>query len=364
MIKTNVFIVDDSPVIRHLFRSILEADDKVCVIGEAENGQIAIEKLEQLRTAGTPPHVITLDIEMPVMDGLTALPKIMEVVPRSKVLMVSSLTEKGGEQSLKALSLGAVECICKPLIETADRVKLVAFGEEIKAKVLGLATPSTALKPSIKTVEFDKNSNYNLRKKSIIAMPKALAIGSSTGGPKALTDFLTLLSKKTIAVPIFVTQHMPETFVKLLAKQLTRETGLVCVEAEDGMIAENGKVYIAPGGKHMKIEKNAEGKLTCNHLDSAPENFCKPAVDPMLRSLVDVLDGRLIIAILTGMGSDGLKGCEYAVAKDAVVVAQDKETSIIWGMPGAVAEAGLCVAVEPLTKLPDVISDLSQGKIV
>lgn len=356
-----VLIVDDSTVIRRLFSSILGADDRFDVVGAAKDGDDALTLLRKLVNEGKEPHVITLDIEMPNRDGLATLPEIFRIAPKSKVVMVSSLTQKGAEKTIRALSLGASECIGKPMIEELDRSQLVRFGEEVKHKIEGLADVA---KPSIQTAVFSQDGAYTLREKSVVAMPQVLAIGSSTGGPKALHDVLVDLSKRIISVPIFITQHMPVTFVKLLAQQLTRETGLQCVEVEDGQIAEPGKVYIAPGGYHMKVEKNDAGQFVCHHLDTEPENFCKPAVDPMLRSLADCTDGRMLITILTGMGADGQKGCEYAIEKGAIVIAQDKASSVIWGMPGAVAQAGLCTAVEPLSDVPAKIAEFSQGKIV
>ncbi|MDZ7714076.1 MAG: chemotaxis protein CheB [Rhodovibrio sp.] len=186
--------------------------------------------------------------------------------------------------------------------------------------------------------------------------PDVLAIGSSTGGPQALFKFLGGLGRVT--QPVLITQHMPATFTALLADHIGRQTKLTCSEGRDGDPLAGGHVYIAPGGKHMTVAKDAGGQLRIKLDDGPPENFCKPSVDPMLRSLSRVYGGRLLTVILTGMGSDGLKGAEVAVQAGAHVLAQDEATSVVWGMPRAVAKAGLCSAVLPIGELATAVQKL------
>jgi two-component system chemotaxis response regulator CheB len=184
--------------------------------------------------------------------------------------------------------------------------------------------------------------------------PQVVAIGSSTGGPQALFEVISSLG--TIKQPVLITQHMPATFTSLLADHIARQTSMPCTEARDGDRLKDGQIYIAPGGYHLIASKdNAGVKLSLS--DAAPENFCRPSVDPMLRSLIDVYDGRCLAVILTGMGSDGLKGCEALVKAGGHVIAQDEESSVVWGMPGAVAKAGLASAVLPIK---DIASQLRQ----
>jgi two-component system chemotaxis response regulator CheB len=201
----------------------------------------------------------------------------------------------------------------------------------------------------------------NNRRKETFPRPEVIAIGSSTGGPQALAEVLKDLPP-SVSQPILVTQHMPATFTALLAQHMTRYAGRLAAEARDGERIEPGRIYIAPGGKHLVAEQGAAGGILIRLDDGPPENSCKPAVDPMLRSLARIYGDRLLTIILTGMGCDGLKGCEAVVNAGGRVMAQDRETSVVWGMPGAVAQAGLCRDVLPLRQIGSALKRIAGGE--
>jgi two-component system chemotaxis response regulator CheB len=358
-------VVDDSAVVRGLVTRFLQEDPELSVAASCGNGQRAVDELKR-----TPVDVIVLDIEMPVMDGLTALPKLLEVQPGVQVVMASTLTRSNADVSLKAMAAGAADYLAKPS-STGGMHGTGTYQQELRGKVKALAqqhrrnrggkslgpvrprTPAAgaaAAKPAAAA-----DGPIKLRPMPTVR-PEALAIGSSTGGPQALFKFLGALGPVT--QPVLITQHMPSTFTALLADHIGRQTKLTCSEGRDGDPLVGGHVYIAPGGKHMTVHKDAGGKVRIKLDDGPPENFCKPSVDPMLRSLSQVYGGRLLTVMLTGMGSDGLKGAEIAVRGGAHVLAQDEATSVVWGMPRAVAKAGLCSAVLPLGELATAVQKL------
>jgi two-component system chemotaxis response regulator CheB len=352
----HVMLVDDSAVVRGFIGRILESDPGIKVVASVSNGEQGVTS-----AARHNPDIVILDIEMPVMDGITALPKILAASPGVKVVMCSTLSVRNAEITLKALSLGATECIAKPTnsseIHSADDFKtevlrvIKALGRRSDAG--SVARPATSAPMASGTYAGGQNAAlkqktaFELRKHLPGEMfrPNLLAIGSSTGGPQAL--FKVISSFKNFDVPIILTQHMPATFTKILAQHITQHTGLQAFEGEEGMTVEKGKVYVAPGGKHMTFEKK-DNLIQIALNDGAPENFCKPSVDPMLRSAIKIWGPKFLTVILTGMGSDGLPGCRLVVEGGGRVVAQDQETSVVWGMPGSVATNGLCTAVLPL----------------
>ena len=349
-----VILVDDSSVLRGIIRRILESDPQIKIVASVSNGELAIKEVEIKK-----PDVVILDVETPVMDGLTALPGILKASPETKVVMCSSLTEKGASVTMKAMSLGAVECIVKPGSaldtgpESAFQKNLIALIKSLKVSKPGrvkTAPPvssasSVAAKADVKTDSAETPFSLKDDSRAYKGKPRIIAIGSSTGGPQAL--FTVLKNLKGLDIPIVITQHMPETFTKTLTEHIQAQTGIPSHEASDNLLIERGHIYVARGGKHMVLE--ADGDSVRARLDDGPaENFCKPAVDPMLRSLIALYGPKIVCAILTGMGSDGLPGARMLVEKGGRVIAQDKQTSVVWGMPGAVATAGLCSAVLPL----------------
>jgi two-component system, chemotaxis family, protein-glutamate methylesterase/glutaminase len=371
-----VMLVDDSAVIRGLFNRVISTDPLLSVVSTASNGQIAINNLKRNDI-----DVIVLDLEMPVMDGLTALPLIMMEKPDVQVIIASTLTKRNAEISIRALTSGAKDYIPKP--ESAKELSDNSFQFELinKIKALGeyrrrklsknaeghLFSRTSIHKkdhllekiddtiPFISPLKHLKKTTYQLRKPSV-SIPDIIAIGSSTGGPQALSNLLKSLSKE-ISLPILITQHMPATFTAILAEYLGKNTHIFCKEAQDGDLIEKRKVYIAPGGKHMIAETRNTQKYI-KIIDSPPENFCKPSVDIMLRSLSSLYGTRLLTIILTGMGYDGLKGSTLVVENGGTVFAQDETSSVVWGMPGAVTLAGLCSDVIPLAEIPSKIHSL------
>jgi len=343
--QITVMLVDDSSVIRAAISRILEKNPHIKIVGSVSDGQMGVTM-----AASRQPDVIILDVEMPVMDGLTALPEILKKSPKTKVVMCSSLTAKGAETTMKAMKLGAVECLVKPSSaqdvgpSSPFETLLINLVLSLGGKEIPSAAPSSAVIAKKEAGKFSLSSKPPAYK----GKPQILAVGSSTGGPQAL--FQALKDIGPLNIPIVITQHMPATFTTILAKHISEQTGQTAIEGADGMTVEAGKIYIAPGGKHMLFEKR--GTNLAVKLDNGPaENFCKPAVDPMLRSLIDIYGERILCMILTGMGQDGLLGARALVEKNGRVVAQDEETSVVWGMPGAVAMDGLCSAVLPLNKI-------------
>nr|WP_210432190.1 chemotaxis response regulator protein-glutamate methylesterase [Iodidimonas gelatinilytica] len=386
-----VMVVDDSAVIRGFLTRYLEEDGTIKVVATASNGLMALRSLETAK-----PEVVVLDIEMPVMDGMTALPKILEADPQVKVVMASTLTRKNAEVSLRALQMGAADYVPKP--ETTRAVNAnIDFRQELveKVKVYAAARRRTRREdmpggkvpggvPSLregatKAPAPRARANYTVvARRSEEAAPKPvrmaapngerqivlrppskskpdiLVIGSSTGGPQALIKLIGGIKDAVKHTPILVVQHMPATFTSILADHLGRASSLPSSEAQDGEPLLPGHIYVAPGDYHMTVRR--EGARTVLALDQNPqENFCRPAVDPMFRSVAGIYGARALAVVLTGMGHDGLRGARDLVGSGATLVAQDEASSVVWGMPGAVATAGLCSAVVPLSDMAGVI---------
>lgn len=320
---------------------MLDADPAVRVVARAANGQMAIDMLKR-----TPIDVLVLDIEMPVMDGMTALPLLLRVDPGLKVIMASTLTTRGADIALRALRLGAADYIPKPSAVTGDD----GFRRELVEKVKGLTRLRRNVAPAPR-----ETGRLRLRPVAMVP-PRLLAVGSSTGGPQALFTLVQGLGK-TLNVPVVLTQHMPATFTPILADHIARLNGLPCAEAKDGEALQAGRIYLAPGDRHLLVN-GSHGSLTARLSSDPPENFCRPSVDPMLRSAAAACGGRVLVAMLTGMGQDGLAGTRCVVDAGGSAVAQDEATSVVWGMPGAVAQAGLCHAVLPLPRIAPKLIEL------
>jgi two-component system chemotaxis response regulator CheB len=365
----SVVIVDDSAVIRGLLKRWLGAEDGIEIVGAAGNGELAIKEV-----ANCQPDVVVLDIEMPQMDGLTALPKILEAVDDVKVIMASTLTTRNAEISLQALSLGAADYLSKP--ESSKnlhapegfRIELVS-----KIRALGAARKKNPRQPAVKSARIANESSapvkFNLHgrqgdaqviefRKPSSEKPEIIGIGSSTGGPQALQTVVKSLSG--VVQPVLITQHIPATFTALMANQLSKIPGITCLEAEDGMKLEQRHVYLARGDYHMIVEKSATGYVIRINQDP-PENYCRPAVDPMFRSIAANFGPRALTVVLTGMGYDGREGGKAVAEAGGSIVAQDEGTSIVWGMPGAVAMAGICSAVLPLDDIGPAIERVARG---
>jgi two-component system chemotaxis response regulator CheB len=347
-----VMVVDDSAVIRGLLTRALEKDPTIKVAASVGNGEAAIKALERHDI-----DVVILDIEMPVMDGLTALPKLLAAKPGIQIIMASTLTRKNAEVSLRALQAGAADYLPKPT-STSELTGADAFRRELLEKVKALAKAARPARPATSRAVGQKAAAAAVARspvrpiilrKASAALPRIIAIGSSTGGPQALLEVLRDMAA-SVKLPILITQHMPATFTTLLAEHIERATGVPCAEGRDGEAVSAGRIYLAPGNYHMTVERAAVGSVIRLNQDQ-PENFCRPSVDPMLRSLAPVYGSALLTLILTGMGTDGQKGAVEVVAAGGTVIAQDEATSVVWGMPGAVATSGLCSAVLPIREI-------------
>lgn len=375
-----VLIVDDSAVMRGLLNRILRVSPACEVVASASNGENAISKLQRNDV-----DVILLDIEMPVMDGLTAIPLLLETCPMVKIIMVSTLTTHDAEIGIEALERGAHDYIGKPS-SNRDLAEGSDFAGELVRKIIGLGREarrgemcrSEARRADVSVRQEDrlrpaavpsgtppqsaslyKGKEIVLRSGPMIP-PKAIAIGSSTGGPKALTEVLASVDD-AVMQPIFITQHMPPTFTTMLSQHLSKASNRPCQEGVDGMAILPGNIYLAPGGYHMTVQGTPLAPTIALNQEP-PENFCRPAVDPMLRSIEAVYGAQLLVVILTGMGSDGQIGCTSLAEAGATILAQDEATSTVWGMPGAVATSGLCNEVLPLSEIGKRISEIATGK--
>ena len=363
-----VMVVDDSAVIRGLLTRTLEADPDIAVVASVGNGQMAISALGRADT-----DVVVLDIEMPVMDGLTALPHLLKTSPDVKVIVASTLTQKNAQISLKALSAGASDYVAKPSSsqlnaasdfkrELVDKVKALGRARRGARQRAGGAAPASAktelpFRPPVSKTPSGP-APIVLRKPSNVP-PSVIAIGSSTGGPQALFAVLGALPA-SLQLPILITQHMPPTFTTILAQHITKVANRPASEAVEGEVIKPGHIYLAPGDFHMRVETSGTDRVLRLSKDP-PENFCRPAVDPMLRSIAQVYGPAVLTVILTGMGSDGAKGGQTIVAAGGTVLAQDESTSVVWGMPGAAAAAGICSAILSLSDIAPNIVRLAAG---
>ncbi|WP_421864744.1 protein-glutamate methylesterase/protein-glutamine glutaminase [Parvibaculum sp.] len=353
-----VMVVDDSAIARGIVTRTLDEEEGIKVVASVPNGLMALKAIGNREV-----DVVVLDIEMPELDGLAALPRLLELRPDVKVIMVSSASQRDADISLKTMAMGAVDYVAKPKAGLGGaesfRAELVSKVREHGARDAKTAkrkpAPSKPAAAAGKPKPAPRNPARNL------ARPEVIAIGSSTGGPQALAEVLRNIDPR-LTQPIMVTQHMPATFTGLLAEHMTRYSGRPATEARDGEPLQPGHIYIAPGGKHMLVERRAAGGTIIRLDDGPPENSCKPAVDPMLRSLAKNFKERLLVVILTGMGCDGLKGSEAAIEGGARVLAQDRASSVVWGMPGAVAQAGICEEILPLQLIGPAIFRIAGGE--
>lgn len=357
--RVKVMLIDDSAIIRGLVSRWIGEQPDLDFVGYGINGRDGLNRIVALK-----PDVVILDIEMPEMDGLTALPLLLKAVPGVKVIMASTLSKAGAEVTIKALTLGATDYIPKPdagKIAGAEEYKRDLFA---KLRALGpkrISRPASAPLPNMasRNAPLNQSTGVNLRNDITRIRPEALFIGSSTGGPEALRTVVQGLAGK-VNVPVFITQHMPVLFTKILAEHLSKQTGAKVIEAEHNMLAAPGVFHIAPGGRHMIVTRTAGGtRIQLN--DDPPENFCRPAVDPLFRSAAQVFGERAMGVILTGMGHDGRDGAKLMVQNKSHIVAQDEGTSVVWGMPGAVAQAGLASQIKPIEQIAPTIINILRG---
>ncbi|PJG55505.1 chemotaxis response regulator protein-glutamate methylesterase [Bradyrhizobium forestalis] len=375
-----VMIVDDSVVIRGLISRWIGAEHDMEVAASLRTGLEAVNQLERIN-----PDVAVLDIEMPELDGLSALPQLLAKKRDLVIIMASTLTRRNAEISFKALSLGAADYIPKPEstreASAADTFhhdliqKIRHLGARLRRKPavasppLAPASPAPAARSPVArpaapapapAVHAPASGVLSTRPFSAQA-PKVLLIGSSTGGPQALMSLVTELGPVIDRFPVLITQHMPPTFTTILAEHLARSSRRPAAEAVDGEPVKPGRIYLAPVGKHMRVARSGADAVIA--LDDGPAvNFCKPAVDPLFTSAIDVWHGAILSVILTGMGSDGMRGGKDIVAAGGSVIAQDEASSVVWGMPGAAANAGICAAILPLNQIGAKVNRLFAGE--
>jgi two-component system chemotaxis response regulator CheB len=367
-------VVDDSVVIRGMISRWIGAEPDMEVIASLRTGLDAVNQLERIN-----PDVAVLDIEMPELDGISALPKLLAKKRDLIVIMASTLTRRNAEISFKALSLGASDYIPKPesTRETSAaetfRHDLIQKIRHLGAKVRRSTHASAYASPPLAPVHDRPREtpaarasmtpvaqSQLMRRPFGVLAPRVLLIGSSTGGPQALMSLVTEIGPVIDRFPVLITQHMPPTFTTILAEHLARSSRRPAHEALDGEIVKAGRIYLAPGGRHMRVARHgAEAAIALD--DGPPVNFCKPAVDPLFVSAIDVWQGGIMSVILTGMGSDGMRGGKDIVAAGGSVIAQDEATSVVWGMPGAAANAGICAAVLPLNQIAPKLVRLFSG---
>ncbi len=367
-----VMVVDDSVVIRGMISRWIEAEPDMTVAASMRTGLDALNNFERCE-----PDVVVLDIEMPDLDGLSALPRLLAKKRDLIVIMASTLTRRNAEISFKALSLGASDYVPKPEstreMNAADTFKrdllfkIRSFGARLRRAVpspsLVPAQPERARDPQARAVAPAAPAAAPVVLRPFgHAAPRALLIGSSTGGPQALIALVAEIGPVIDRVPVLITQHMPPTFTTILAEHLARASGRPAHEAVDREPVLPGRIYLAPGGLHMRLVRKGAGAEIA--LDDGPQiNFCKPAVDPMFTSAIDIWQGGILAVVLTGMGSDGMRGGKAIVEAGGSVIAQDEASSVVWGMPGAAAHAGICAAVLPLDQIgPKLVRVFSGGR--
>jgi two-component system, chemotaxis family, protein-glutamate methylesterase/glutaminase len=354
MRKIRVLVVDDSTVIRRLLTDALISDPAIEIAGTAANGRIALAKLTQIN-----PDLITLDMEMPDMDGLETLAELRKTHPRLPVIMFSTLTQKGAIATLNALSLGASDYVTKPANVGGVTAAIQAVKSDLIPKIKALCrfvdaphtTPTTVPKTRVPQAREKGTLELRLQRFDIIA------IGVSTGGPNALTEIFRQLPVN-LPVPIVIVQHMPPVFTKYLAERLSSVSPLEVSEAKTGDMLHPGKAWLAPGNFHMSLLERDKSTTVSLH-QAPPENSCRPAADVLFRSVAENYGPTALAVVLTGMGQDGLRGCEAISAAGGKVIAQDEESSIVWGMPGAIVGAGLADAIIPLSRMASEITSLA-----
>lgn len=354
-----MLVVDDSVVIRRLVTDILNAEDGIEVVGTAINGKAAIAKLAALT-----PDLITLDIEMPEMDGIATLHALRAERCTAPVIMFSTLTDRGAKSTLEALSAGAADYVCKPANMGSVAQSMATVREQLVPKIFALCrrVPRrhiVASAPVQRTAAPAPTDRPAAPRDLARFVPRVVAIGCSTGGPRALTQVLAGLDGATFPLPIVVVQHMPPVFTTQFAAQLDRHSSLHVVEAHGGETLTRGSVFIAPGDHHLEVVKR--GGVAVTDVNSAPAvSFCRPSVDVLFKSAAAAFGGAVLAVVLTGMGSDGRDGSVEIHRRGGVVIAQDEATSVVWGMPGSVASAGVAEQIVALSDLPAVIAQFSR----
>ena len=342
----SVLVVDDSVVVRRLVTLALEDTEGIEVVGVAANGQIALSKVDQLK-----PDVVTMDIEMPVMDGIATVRALRRAGHRMPVIMFSTLTERGAAATLDALAAGATDYVTKPSGHGSVGEAVTRVANDLVPRIIALAGPRRVVQVPARRATAAKVVPRPAASIKVLPTPergtvRAVVIGSSTGGPEALSHVLRALSAP-LPVPVVVVQHMPPVFTRQLAARLDRLGPSTVVEAAGGELLAPGTVYIAPGDQHLELVRSGTVVRTRLH-QGPPVNYCRPSVDVLFDSAAAAFGGDQLAVVLTGMGADGRVGVEKILAAGGRVIVQDEETSVVWGMPGAVATGPGAHAVLPL----------------
>jgi len=358
MSKIRVLVVDDAVVVRRLVSDVLSSDPDIEVVGVAANGHIALNKIPLLN-----PDIITLDIEMPVMNGLETVAAVRKTWPRLPLIMFSTLTERGAKASLDALALGANDYVTKPANVGSVTAARQCLRDDLVPKIKALAgrtesvgrQPSKARLPVNATIPLVANKSGRKERIDIVA------IGVSTGGPNALVELIPSLPAD-LPVPVVIVQHMPPLFTKLLAERLHNQSALHVHEGAAGGRLGAGHAFLAPGGFHM-VTKRLDAAVSIALNQAPPENSCRPAVDVLFRSVAEVYGPHVLAVVMTGMGGDGMRGCGTVREAGGQVIVQDRESSVVWGMPGAVVQAGLAEEQLPLSHIgAEIIRRMQYGR--
>ncbi|MGA2565548.1 MAG: chemotaxis response regulator protein-glutamate methylesterase [Pseudolabrys sp.] len=367
--RTRVMIVDDAVVVRGLFARWVEAEPDLEVVASLRTGRDAVNQIER-----ADPDVVVLDVDMPELDGIAALPLLLEKRRDLVVIMASTLTRRNAEISLRALSLGAADYIPKPA-SNREVTGSPVFRRELIEKIRHLGLCAKRLRTGhlhARAGEANRAPQFKPRPVHGITLPitlrampvtppRVLVIGASTGGPQALNTIVSQIGGVLDRAPVLITQHMPPTFTTIMAEHLARIADRPVREAQDGEEVNAGTIYLAPGGRHMSVARR-EGMAVITLDDGPLVNFCKPAVDPLFSSAAEVWGPKVLALVLTGMGSDGLRGAHAIAAAGGGILAQDEASSVVWGMPGQVAHAGLCSAVLPLNEIAPRLVRLFAGE--
>ena len=354
--KIKILIVDDSRIFRSAIEELLSRENDIEVIGSVWNGIKALEFIKE-----NPPHLVTLDVQMPDMDGLETLQAIQKINATRKpaeqigVIMLSSHTQKGADITVQALELGAFDFIAKPESRNL-KDNIVQLCRQLVVKIRNYASIRIAGFAPAKSLPQQQKIITPPRSLVSSAKFKAILIGVSTGGPQALAEILPHLCAR-VEVPIFIVQHMPPTFTQSLAKSLNGKCRYEVVEAEENEYVEDRHVYIAPGGRHMLLENNQQRVRTVIN-DRPPVKGCRPSVDVLFRSAAAIYGPQAVGMILTGMGSDGTEGGKELKRSGAFIIAQDEDSSVVWGMPGSAKNAGIVDEVLPLQDIPAAVISL------
>ncbi|WP_409568334.1 chemotaxis response regulator protein-glutamate methylesterase [Methylobacterium sp. E-041] len=370
-VPIKVLIADDSAVVRGLVaRWIGEAG--FTVVGTASNGRIAVEMMTR-----HDPDVVLLDIDMPELDGTEALPRMLAASPTVQVVMMSTLTTRNADISLKCLALGAVDYLAKPESNRgvttsdafrADLVERVRLFGAARARRRGPApapiAPGAAPSPMPAPAAPRPSAPVTLRPKARTGLaPRVLLVGASTGGPRAVGEMLEKIGAATLRrLPILIVQHMPPIFTAVFAEHLATRTGLVAAEGKADERLEPGRIYVAPGGRHMGLTGGGGREPVIRLDDGPPVNFCRPAVDVLFKDAAALFGGATLSVVLTGMGSDGTHGARALCEAGGAVLAQDEATSTVWGMPGSIAKAGLAQAILPLPEIGPALRAMITGQ--